>query len=190
MIWEELRDIWLGLPRAAGASAPMLDNLSAASITPIVTHCWRLRRAAWDRYIVEHVGEYATTTWGEEPTGRNIFDFASESEKMPLIKAYETILTKPCGLVRTREMPKGIGGFYRLTTGSFPFADREGEVSIIVGSFEMEQVTPEARFSGSFCFDSAQVTEDRFIDLGAGVPRTDCSRMNAGVEYWKDVKEG
>jgi len=170
MIWEQMRDIWLGLPKEPGENLPRQASLTASKLGPILTHCWRFRKTDDSSYTIEHMGNFVTEAWGKDMTGRNFVETIAEVDRSSLLRLYDKVLKHPCGMFFRREAEKGDGGLYRLTTVGFPFADGNGQPTVIAGTYEVEKIAQERPFSGVMEFETAVLLDYRLIDLGAGVP--------------------
>ena len=173
---RELLAAWTSLPRQGGVPRRAdFDPMSVARILPVVSLVERVE-GGWRLRLV---GTEIERRWGRALTGIDYRELLSPAAAEVTFCEFGAICGQPCGSWSLRRLELASGRRLTAETLRLPLRGGDGSVSLILScSGELSgRVLPEPDRPREI----VTVVEQRFVDIGAGLPGIVCLRAAAAA---------
>jgi hypothetical protein len=167
---QKLLAAWSLLPRPELApTRASFDPCEIASILPVIS---LIERAGPDEWRMRLAGTELERRWGRELAGLTYAEVLSPQAVAVTHCEFDAICRQPCGSWSLRHLDLRSGRRLQTETLRLPLRDKDGEVSMILSchgelSYEMMLEADQPR-------QIITVFEQKFFDIGAGVPDFNC----------------
>ena len=166
---RHLLPYWSQLPaRECVPERSSFDPMAVARILPVVTLLQRIGNGEWRfRLIGTEIGR----RWGRNFTGADYLtiDFVSTRAAATMRREFTQICEWPCGSWSRRGVAFVSGRHTAIETLRLPLRAADGSVSLILSCSE-ELAQPRDAPEADAARGIITITEQQFLDIGAGCP--------------------
>jgi hypothetical protein len=166
---SELLAAWALLPKHECVPyRQSFDPMAVARILPVIT---LLQRDGDEEWRFRLVGTEVDKRWGRPLTGLKCVEIATPEMAAIIHREFGEVVRQPCGSWSVRRVEFRSGRCATIETLRLPLRAKDGSVSLILGSSgELAVPTNEAPDRPSAI---VTIVQQRFFDIGAGVPVSD-----------------
>jgi hypothetical protein len=166
---SELLAAWTLLPKHECVPyRESFDPMAVARILPVVTLLQQGDDGDWRFRLV---GTEVDKRWGRSLTGIKCIEIAAPEMAAIIHREFGEVIRQPCGSWSVRRVEFHSGRCATIETLRLPFRAKDGSVSLILGSSgELPAPTTDAPDRPSAI---VTIVQQRFFDIGAGVPIND-----------------
>ena len=169
LVASELLAAWTLLPKHECVPyRRSFDPMAVVRILPVITLLQRGDDGEWRFRLV---GTEVDKRWGRPLTGLKCTEIAAPEMAAIIHREFGEVVRQPCGSWSVRRIKFRSGRSATIETLRLPLRAQDGSVSLILGSSgELPAPTNEAPDQPSAI---VTIVQQRFFDIGAGVPVND-----------------
>ncbi|WP_160328600.1 MULTISPECIES: PAS domain-containing protein [Kordiimonas] len=135
-------------------------------------------RKAVPRIVGSAVDEFLQASY----TGHNLYDLWDDAHGDVMEAFYGTIMKHPCGGWTQRTVKTHYGIVHSYDILLLPFRNRDGDITLTMGTFAMQgAVKTELRFGQPENVELLTVNDQKYLDIGFGVPEPSAERAEGAA---------
>jgi hypothetical protein len=165
---SRLLKYWQQLPQRG--SIPDRRDFDPMAIVPVLPFITLLERVTDSEWRLRVIGTEVERRWRGKYTGHNYLtlDIVSAQAANVMLREFRTITQWPCGSWSRRNVEFRSGRRVAIETLRLPLRAIDGNIAQIISS--SEEFGNRAGFATDRPSGIIEITEQRFVDIGAGAP--------------------
>jgi hypothetical protein len=175
----KLYETWRALPRPAPHALPILQDVKATELAPVLAKVWIMRYQPPMSMIVRFVGTDAERLRGDTTGEDFLQSYIPPAQQQFVLDVYRNVVEAPCGAVLTRILAERGDLHQEIVSTILPLADTEdGRWSIMGVTEVIKQILPEPDYLD---FSGNTLRLPRYVDIGYGLPPDDEAATHTGA---------